>query len=578
MTLKYGHNNIPMTEEEFWKHDIVDGLRWDDLRDSKDLDRLLMECYLSTEMFCKVFMPRVFNKPFLHIHHEIFEVIDAKDTDGTPKYKQIVVKAPRGIGKTSLLGKGLAAKEVLYADTPFLCYIGKSADHAIMQTENLKMELRSNILIRKIFGDIAFRDEENDISDLMRFSSKFWVTDKNVLVMPRGSGQQVRGLLYGSSRPNRFRIDDFEDKKEIENETIRAADYEWYQSDLLEAKPQYDPDYQFIHIDTLKHEDALLAKLMSDPDWTALSFSICDENYKSLVPEFVSDEELAREVESARKRGTLDVFYREKMGLPIATETAAFRKEYFKYYEEGNEEFQKSLARHDIKNVVIVDPAKTPNLNSADSAIVGWGVDNIKDCWYFRDCVSGKFDPEGLYDAAIDMAISLKAPYIAVEETGLNEFIKQPFTQAIKSRGVSIELVWLKARRGQGEFSGVQGGKKARIASLVAPFRQGKIFLNQTVCGPLEGQLLSFPRSKKWDVMDAAAYIVEIIEQYLLYYMGEYLDSEDGIEEEFKELEGLVDDELEDDWRLMDYDPAGSMSIGDDNIDITTKRRSERYK
>jgi len=67
----------------------------------------------------------------------------------------------------------------------------------------------------------------------------------------------------------------------------------------------------------------------------------------------------------------------------------------------------------------------------------------------------------------------------------------------------------LQARKGIGE-----SGKIARIRTLAPNYRMGYMYHNKANCGNLEGQLLSFPKSKLWDIMDGAAYITFLMDKY----------------------------------------------------------------
>lgn len=156
----------------------------------------------------------------------------------------------------------------------------------------------------------------------------------------------------------------------------------------------------------------------------------------------------------------------------------------------------------DIKNVVIVDPAKTVKLHAADSAIVGVGIDRANSSIYFRDCVAGKMYPDEIYSEMFNMVGRLGAVVLAVETTSLHEFITQPIRSEIMRRRIYVRFVELKAR----------DKKEFRIAQLAAYYRQGMIYHNKAVCQKLETQLLSFPRSQLWDVMDAFAYIIEVMD------------------------------------------------------------------
>ena len=66
----------------------------------------------------------------------------------------------------------------------------------------------------------------------------------------------------------------------------------------------------------------------------------------------------------------------------------------------------------------------------------------------------------------------------------------------------------------------VSDGKAGRVAALAPYYRQGLVWHNSHSCRALEEQLLSFPHSRKWDVMDAAAYAVYVMSELSLYMGG----------------------------------------------------------
>ena len=309
---------------------------------------------------------------------------------------------------------------------------------------------------------------------------------------------------------------------------------------LLKCVDRYSNKWRIIYIDTLKHYDSLLQELLLDPEWYSLRLDLCDDNYESQAPHLISTEELKREVESHRSKGMLDVFYMEYRNLPISKEDATFRQDYFKYYEE------RELDNRQLENVVIVDPAKTANMHSADSAIVGIGIDYTTNALYIRDIVSGKFFPDDLYEEMFAMRRRLNAHVVGIEVTGLEEFIKQPITNEMLRRGPadSFEAVWLKARGGAPDG---EKGKIKRIGSLSPYYRQGYIYHNKSNCAKLEAQLLSFPRSGLVDVADATAYVIELLELGGRYFTAPDYNP-DELENEFASLE--YDAPLED-WRIV---------------------------
>lgn len=503
------------------------------LKDDPEIKEIMKRCYASTRVTAKVLFPDSFYAEFSPLHDEIMSLIDGGS-------RKIAIAAPRGIGKTTI-ARTVASKGILFRDINFISYVSNSATVAEMQTENIKRELLSNQIVKEFFGNIKIA--EHNASGLDEtFSKMAWVAFGNTLVLPRGAGQQVRGLIWDKYRPQLIIVDDLEKKDEVMNEDNRAKMKEWFFSDLMNSVNKYLNDWRVIYIDTLKHEDSLLQTLIDASDWDSIVLSMCDTNYKSLAPSYMSDEEIKAEVESHREKGMLDVFYMEYMNLPTASEDATFKQEYFHQYNETDAEFVKN--KRNLENVVIVDPAKTVKLHSAHSAIVGVGVDRASARLYVRDIVSGKMYPDELYDEMFGMVARLNAHVLGVEETSLNEFIKQPILNEIIKRRIPIgEPVWLKAR----------AKKEDRIAQLVPFYRQGYVYHNESCCGGLEAQLMSFPRSKLWDIMDALAYVIELLELGDRYFEpAPFLDEEgkEDPEAEFKELEDEYESVMQD-WRYV---------------------------
>lgn len=495
------------------------------LAQNSEVQDIMAECYKSTRTCAKILFPDLFYSPFSPLHDQIFDLIDSGA-------KKIAIAAPRGIGKTTI-ARTVASKGIIFRDVNFISYVSNSATSAEMQTENIKRELLANQDIRKIFGSIRISDVDFELEE--SFSKSSWVSFGNTLIMPRGSGQQVRGLIWGKHRPQLVIIDDFENKDEIMNPEQRSKWKSWFHSDLEKSINRYLDDWRFIYIDTLKHEDSLLQELIDSSDWESITLSICDDKYNSLAPDYISTIELKEEVETHREKGALDIFYMEYMNLPVSTEDASFKQEYFKYYDEPQ------LDKSKIETVIIVDPAKTVKMQSSESAIVGIGIDYATNAIYFRDCIAEKLYPDELYNAMFDMRARLNVHTVGIEVTGLEEFIKQPIENEMMKRGpsASFEPIWLKARSGPIEGQKVAGqekGKIRRIASLVPYYRQGYIYHNKSCCAQLEVQLLMFPRSKRKDIMDAFAYIIEMMDLGNRYFNPPDEDPNDS-EDEYKDLD-----------------------------------------
>lgn len=506
-----------------------------------EIEEILARSRKDLAFYLRTFLPERFYSEFGHQKHgAMFEALDDRSI------QKLLIIGHRGVGKTSVINYGYPSREILMhniqfgptgeltwnerAGENFIIPLSATASGAVMQSENLKRELRSNINFKALMGDI--RGDE-------LFSKECWITSNDIMVFPRGSDQQVRGNIYKNTRPKLIFTDDLEKSEEVKSKEQRKALKEWFYSDVMNSFDRRSNDYRLIVVGTILHEDALLIDLKHDPNWTVIDLPLCDENYKSYWPTFMDDERVENLVEEFRGQGLLDVFYREYMNQAIAAEDAVFRTEYFKHYDEADL-FSQLNKDENVETFILIDPAKTEKVHNAESAIVGVGIDVVHNKIYCRDIVAAHLYPEQIYKEAFDMAERLKAHVIGFEVTGLNEFIVQPMHNEMQRRGKIYELIELKPRNATGEYEvkGASKGKAARVGAMAAYYRLGQVYHNRAVASKLESQLMQFPRAKKWDVMDCFSYFIQMLEYGGRYFSEELEAAElDELESEEVELE-----------------------------------------
>lgn len=497
----------------------------------EDVQRLLARCMRSTLVCGLTFWPEMLDSPICGAHRKLAEILD------NPRPRQrVVIKGTRKGGKTTWL-KLFVARCILFRLKRYIFYISQSESHAMSTTEAIKRMLIGNKLIRDLpeFGDIRERDAESVDRE---FSKKGWVAtfpgDKGsfaTLVVPRGSGQQVRGILFDHYTPDLVVVDDLEDKKLVSNENVRNANFDYVISDVGRCFSNTRDDWQLVYLDTHKHEDSVIARLFRMPSgWETHLMPLCDGEYRTLMHPYITQERVDELVREARENGTLDEFARECMCMSISSEAAKFRREYFQYYDEAE------LAEPGrIENIVLADPAKTTGDKSCRSAIVVWGLDLAAHRFYMRHIEKGRFHPAELIERFINLVLKYGAACCGVEVTGLDEFIRWPLQAEMVRRNVFTPIIWCKAR----------GSKESRAGMLESIYKRGQVWHNRAVAHLVEPALLSYPRPAEWDVLDAAAYIFEVLEQGRRYFspLAEPDDAQDALA--FRELErGSLDPEF----------------------------------
>lgn len=529
------------------------------------LRELLLRCQKSTKVFAKTFFPDEVTSEFSILHDKMFAVMDH------PTKLKKALAAPRGLGKTTL-ARIRCIKAIVFRERRFITYISNSSGSAIESTEAIKRLLIENEYLNQIFGKVTF--SKKGFKD--GFSKESWVAYGNVYVLPRGARQQVRGKNWMGNRPGLFIFDDLENTDNIRSDDQREFLSNWFFSDAMKSESKYGERdginkgkrAEFLYIDTIKHQDALLQLLINSSDWLTVNdfpnlppdtldgvLSICDENFNTYDSLYMSTEEIKQEYAEHEEKGKQDLFYMEFMNIPISLKDAVFKPESFKHYEEagdhlivhnhplvvqrlnalgGTVEKTERIPVRELITLIIVDPARTLNPLSAESAVMVVSIHRKSRKIFVRDSWGKKVKPSDLYDQMFDQCLLYNARYLAVEVTGLHEFISQPIRNEIRTRGISSEYVELNAR----------GDKDLRISNALSNYyAQGQIYHNASNCTALENQLKWHPKSKRKDLIDALAYITKLINEFFLFFDAEEDDYDD---DEFADLD--AEDELEDDY------------------------------
>ena len=500
---------------------------------------LLADIDRSTALAAGILYPKRFERPFDKIHKPIFQVIDRRPGDpGYSPYKCII--APRGVGKTSIGAMLVPSIAVLLQRYDYIIVIGHNAGDAVEKTEDLKFELTTNKLVETLYGDIR-TDAWSKDEYVVKIGSKF------IKIHPRGSGQPVRGRLYHGHRPGLIIVDDLEKAEETETEEQRAKKKTWFYADVLNAidegkRPvagQVAP-WEILVIGTILHHDSLLINLHESPYWDSVKLEICDDNFESNAPNFMSNERCREKYQQFKDDNEIYVWFREYRNNPVPTgEDAAFQPRYFRYYEESDRDLNRDP---NIENIVIIEPSRTANPTSNPTGIVVVGIDTQKHCFYVRDCLSKRMHIEEMYDQLAERIVRYEASLLAVEITGLHEFIQNPLKQFLAKRGISVPWMDLHARGGGNN----EKGKVQRVRSLVDYYRSGVMYHNPITCDPLEQQLQKYPSSDEWSLMDPLGYLPEILEQgerFLSFPGEDEYERRQDVEAEYRELERMYAEE-----------------------------------
>ena len=245
-------------------------------------------------LFFKKVIPKAFKNfkygiPFFH-REIIWEVL--RDEPGWTVFdRKVVIAAPRGSSKTTLLSKGLVLFCVLFKIKKYIVIASKTGRAAQKNIRWIRNVLGSSIVIA-IFGDIRPTSvgKPTEVDGIEgKWTGDLLVLRNGVTLEGVGMGQQLRSSAEGEdvNRIDLFIADDTETDENTKTPDRRESNETWLFDTVI---PSLDLETgTIVFINTLTHTESILAKLLKSDGWRKKFYQIAynDESgkYVSLWPE-----------------------------------------------------------------------------------------------------------------------------------------------------------------------------------------------------------------------------------------------------------------------------------------------------
>lgn len=538
--------------------DYIDRCIEADIDPTKDegILQIVSQADEDSKFFAQVFMggPKTtFSRAMTHQHEKVWDFLN----DEAAPFTAICMW--RGGGKTSSC-KAKIIHDIVYRRRRFVVVVSKSHTFAKRITNSIKQSMLTNRRLRYIFGSFkAQKWLDADFQDAQDawFASDPVTGEPICYVVPRGAGQQVNGLqieLAGATvRPDLIFIDDLEDPQQVYNEELRHDLWSWLHDALLEIvdqmeSPEPDTDrwspnfgvdtpWRIIFTDTLKHEDAAMARLLLSPKWVSAVFP--QSEYRnvegkqvpfSCLPELISHERVRADIAYHEQQGTIEEYGRNRMCLAVPPGLASWTRDSFRYYSE-----QAHISPTDHRpwrNVInddplacrfiIMDPARSMSPKAANTSMLAVADSPNEGLIRYRKQVSGKMDPQEQLDNLFALAIHTNSRIIACELQG-NESLEFTIKNEAARRNLPIMFIGLSARRlPAGDFgTGREAAKRARASGIIPFYQRGEVLHDESFRdGPLERQYLSYPKCAMWDEIDCSGYVPYVLAELGRFYIS----------------------------------------------------------
>lgn len=325
-----------------------------------------------------------------------------------------------------------------------------------------------------------------------------------------GGGYEAVGV-GGAITGKGFKIgiidDPFKNDEEAESEVVRENIWNWY---ITTFYTRQEGNAAIILINTRWHDDDLSGRLLTEQKrcedegledydkWELVNFPAFaerdDENRKEGDPLW-ADKFPTEQLNRTKK--TLGPYkwsalYQQN---PVDEESQEFKSLWFKYRTIDE------IARMNTRKFLTIDPASAMRGKSDNIGVVLNFVDR-ENKWNFMSWKLRMNGPE-----LIDFMFKIHNEYgfekVGIEEGVYQQVIKPYLDIEMRKRNTFFVVVELKHQ---------QQAKVLRIRGLMPYYSSGTIFHLTGMCNDLEEEQVRFPKGAHDDVVDAAAYQIQLAE------------------------------------------------------------------
>lgn len=249
--------------------------------------------------------------------------------------KKVACCAPRSHAKSSLCMVLFPIWGICFQRFRHIVILQANLEKAIASLKTIKAEFTENELIRSTYKIRMPTDTQN----LMVFKHPDGFETQVVCFGMEQMGK-IRGSKFGAYRPDLVLIDDLETDELVRSRELREDLHRKFK-DAVEPAVDVGADYRIVYIDTMKHYDSQLAKMLNPEmytDFVKLHFKAknvdANGNYYALWEERFPLTELLR----LEKEDPI-AFNKEYQGDPVTGQSATFNASDFMRWTINSDDY-----------------------------------------------------------------------------------------------------------------------------------------------------------------------------------------------------------------------------------------------
>lgn len=187
-----------------------------------------------------------------------FHRIIAEDAEN---YNNLVVAAPRGHAKTTLMALAFPLYRAAVFHEPYTLIVSDTATQAEQRTADIYAELNDNEALIDRYPHLALPEgRDYKRAGRAKRTARDFITVGTIRMTAAGAGQSLRGIKTGKQRPSLILVDDLENDENVLTFDQREKLKNWFLKSLSNLPGHGGAT--FVVIGTILHEDGLLAWLL----------------------------------------------------------------------------------------------------------------------------------------------------------------------------------------------------------------------------------------------------------------------------------------------------------------------------
>ena len=449
-------------------------------------------------------------------HHEFCSMLSSVAKDEVDEH--IAWACPRQHAKTAYGTNIYPVHQAVYRHRTFIIVVSETVTVAGTFIQWGNRQLKFNRKLIEDFGMLLFeRPSSNEIDN-----KEEYVTQNGVKVMARGAGGQMRGMRYGSTRPQLMILDDLESEEDVRTKEQRAKILAWFNE---EALPAIDKSKgKVIYVGTILSFDSLLDIVIREDkrfrsrrykavesyatnsdlwdEWKDI-YLADDEDASKKARQFYEDNEDKMLEGTKLLWGEYWTYYdfmvlltnmgvksftQEYQNEPTDEERQIFKVEQFFYYDEGQ-----TFSHEQFEFYAGIDFAMGKEKGDF-SAMVTLAKNRTTGVCYVVDVFNKRLHPKEFIEVIIDRVRTYQYTLIAIEAQMAQEFFADTLGDRLQDLGypAHTRLVPVKQRT----------RKELRIEAMSPDVHNGRIRYKKSQT-ELIGQYEKYPMVAYDDIVDA---------------------------------------------------------------------------